>query len=281
MRRLIILALLLSLFLGGVAVFPTPAPAQPWTLELALPTAGQQHSAAERRAWFAWLTDHGMHAGRCGYDADTGSAVVDVPDARALAELVEAGFVVLRSFDDAPLEPGRTQSQYYDPSEIQALLTQAAANYPSITRLFVVGTSWEGRDIYGLEISDNPGTDEDEPSLLFNSQHHSREVATPHVAMDVVDTLTAGYGVDATITAWVNDYKTVVVPVVNPDGTQHVFDVDSLWRKNRQTYVGSCTGVDLNRNYSYLWGPAGCGSGASCSQETYRGPSASSELESS
>ncbi|MEO2137953.1 MAG: M14 family zinc carboxypeptidase, partial [bacterium] len=42
-----------------------------------------------------------------------------------------------------------------------------------------------------------------------------------------------------------------------------------------------CTGVDLNRNYSYLWGPAGCGSGASCSQETYRGPSASSELESS
>ncbi|NQY91856.1 MAG: hypothetical protein HRT46_09380 [Deltaproteobacteria bacterium] len=281
MRRFIILALLLSLFLGGVAVFPTPAPAQPWTLELALPAGGQQHAAAERRAWFAWLTDHRMHAGRCGYDADTGSAVVEVPDSSALAELVEAGFVVLRSFDDAPLEPGRTQSQYYDPSEIQALLTQAAANYPSITRLFVVGTSWEGRDIYGLEISDNPGTDEDEPSLLFNSQHHSREVATPHVAMDVVDTLTAGYGVDATITAWVNDYKTVVVPVVNPDGTQHVFDVDSLWRKNRQTYGGSCTGVDLNRNYSYLWGPAGCGSGVSCSQETYRGPSASSELESS
>jgi len=285
MRRLKILALLLVLFLGGVAVFPTPASAQPWTLELALPAAGQQHSAAERRAWFAWLTDHRMHAGRCGYDADTGSTVVDVPDARGLAELVEAGFVVLRSFDDAPLEPGRTQSQYYDPSEIQALLTQAAANYPSITRLFVVGTSWEGRDIYGLEISDNPGTDEDEPSLLFNSQHHAREVATPHVAMDVVEILTAGYGVDATITAWVDDYKTVVVPVVNPDGTQHVFDVDSLWRKNRQTYGGSCTGVDLgvdlNRNYSYLWGPAGCGSGASCSQETYRGPSASSELESS
>ena len=281
MRRLKILALLLVPFLGGVAVFPTPAPAQPWTLELALPAAGQQHSAAERRAWFGWLTDHGMHAGRCGYDADTGSAVVDVPDARALAELVEAGFVVLRSFDDAPLEPGRTQSQYYDPGEIQTLLTQAAGNYPSITRLFVVGTSWEGRDIYGLEISDNPGTDEDEPSVLFNSQHHAREVATPHVAMDVVDTLTAGYGVDAQVTAWVNDYKTVVVPVVNPDGTQHVFDVDSLWRKNRQTYGGSCTGVDLNRNYSYLWGPAGCGSGASCSQETYRGPSASSELESS
>ena len=281
MRRLIILALLLFLFQGGVAVFPTPAPAQPWTLELALPAAGQQHSAAERRAWFAWLTEHGMHAGRCGYDADAGSAVVDVPDARALAELVEAGFVVLRSFDDAPLEPGRTQSQYYDPGEIQTLLTQAAGNYPSITRLFVVGTSWEGRDIYGLEISDNPGTDEDEPSVLFNSQHHAREVATPHVAMDVVDTLTAGYGVDAQVTAWVNDYKTVVVPVVNPDGTQHVFDVDSLWRKNRQTYGGSCTGVDLNRNYSYLWGPAGCGSGASCSQETYRGPSASSELESS
>ncbi len=57
---------------------------------------------------------------------------------------------------------------------------------------------------------------------------------------------------DSTLTAWVEDYKTVVVPVLNPDGTQHVFDVDSLWPKNRPTLGGWCTGVDLYRNYYYL-----------------------------
>ena len=117
---------------------------------------------------------------------------------------------------------------------------------------------------------------EDEPSIQFNAQHHAREVATSHVVMDIVEQLTDGYGIDSVITGWVDNYKTVVVPMVNPDGVQYVFDVTSSWRKNRQLHA--CIGVDQNRNYPYLWGP-GCGSSGTCTNDIYRGPSSTSELE--
>jgi hypothetical protein len=142
--------------------------------------------------------------------------------------------------------------------------------------LFTIGTTTQGRSIYAIEISNQPSADEDEPAIQFNAQHHAREVATSHVVMDIVESLTNGYGVDSDITDWVNSYTTVCVPMVNPDGVQHVFNGTSSWRRNRKVYP-TCTGVDLNRNYPYLWGP-GCGSSSSCN-DIYRGPSAASELE--
>src|SRR5690606_15325000 len=51
-----------------------------------------------------------------------------------------------------------------------------------------------------------------------------------------------------------------------------------MWRKNRRNN-GSSFGVDLNRNYGYLWGYDNWGSSGNPSSETYRGPSAFSEPE--
>lgn len=50
----------------------------------------------------------------------------------------------------------------------------------------------------------------------------------------------------------------VFVPVVNPDGYVYSFTEDRLWRKNRRVVNYTCTGIDLNRNYGYVWeeGPA-------------------------
>lgn len=53
-----------------------------------------------------------------------------------------------------------------------------------------------------------------------------------------------------------------------------------MWRKNRRLNEGStCRGVDLNRNFDVNFGGVGT-SGSPCG-ETYRGPSALSEKESS
>ncbi|MBI4717883.1 MAG: hypothetical protein HY763_08780 [Planctomycetes bacterium] len=228
-------------------------------------------------AWRDWLIQQGIAVDRCGHLPTQGSFVVDVTLDQQRQALLAAGFRILRQFDPAPLEGGlRTQSQYYDPGEIAALLAQIAADHSDIAQVFGIGTTPEGRTIYAIEISDQPGVAEDEPAIQFNGQHHAREVATSHVVMDVVTTLTNGYGADAEITDWVNRYKTVCVPMVNPDGVQHVFNVNSMWRRNRKVYP-SCTGVDLNRNYPYLWGP-GCGSSGTCN-DLYRGPTAASELE--
>ena len=250
------------------------------TLELALPasaTRGTTLDALQQAR--ARLAELGIDTQRCGTDLAHGTLVVDLVDDAEKKAVLAAGFQVVRSFDAKPLAQSRTQSQYLDPANVDSALAQIHSDHPSITRRFVVGTTFEGREIHGIEISNQPGVDEDEPALLWNGQHHSREVATSHVAMDVVERLTDGYGSDATLTRWVNDYKTVVVPMVNPDGTQYVFSFNSNWRKNRRAYEGSCVGVDLNRNYPYRWGPAGCTTPSSCASFTYPGPSASSEAE--
>ena len=250
------------------------------SLELAIPGASSpQRDIANLRHWLEVLGTLGVDVDRCGLDSKRGSLVVDLRDEKQLAELTQRGFTVIREFQNPPLHRRRTQSEYLSPSEIQAALQQIHAAHPGITRLFTVGTTFEGRSIHGIEISDQPGVAENEPALLFNGQHHAREVVTSHVALDVAETLTDGYGTDATLTGWVMDFKTVVVPMVNPDGTQHVFDVDALWRKNRQSYPGGCMGVDLNRNYPYRWGSEGCGFMGSCATSSYPGPSAASELE--
>ncbi len=227
-------------------------------------------------AWRDWLLSHGMVMDRCGQDLRSGRLNVEIYDASQRGLLLNAGFRILSDARADETGGVATQSQYFDPTEIATMLGQVVAAHPTIARAFTIGTTTQGRSIWAIEISNQPNAVEDEPAIQFNGQHHAREVATSHIAMDVVTTLTNGYGIDPQITAWVDNYTTVVVPMVNPDGIQFVFNGNSSWRKNRMTY--SCIGVDLNRNYPYLWGP-GCGSSSTCSSDTYRGPSAASELE--
>jgi hypothetical protein len=131
-------------------------------------------------------------------------------------------------------------------------LTQIVANYPDIARLDTIGVSWEGREILALKISDNVNIDEDEPELLFDGLHHSREWPALEIPLFFADTLTRGYGNDLNITQAVNSNEIWIVPCMNPDG--YVFSHDSgqtMWRKNRRYFPEHGTyGVDPNRNYN-------------------------------
>lgn len=69
-----------------------------------------------------------------------------------------------------------------------------------------------------------------------------------------------------------------ILPVVNPDGYEYTFVTDRLWRKNRRRNgYGSCSGVDLNRNFGYRWG--GKGTSKDICHETYSGSAPFSEPE--
>lgn len=152
-----------------------------------------------------------------------------------------------------------------DYNGIVAEMTTAANTHPSICQLVnlsaVYGiTTHNGNSTFALRISDNVGTDEDEPKFLMVSAHHGNEYGTPIVALDAIARLTSGYGSDPTITALVDEYEIWIAPVWNPDGYPNS-------RQNSRP-GGS---VDLNRNYPFLW-DSPCNTGV-------RGPSAGSEPE--
>ncbi|MEU5562796.1 M14 family zinc carboxypeptidase [Micromonospora musae] len=172
-------------------------------------------------------------------------------------------------------------SNYHDYAELTAVVNQVVASHPTIARKLSIGSSYEGRDLMAVKISDNVATDESEPELLFNAQQHAREHLTVEMAIYLLNLFTDGYGSDSRITNLVNGREIWIVPTVNPDGSEYDIATGSYrsWRKNRQPNSGSSAiGTDLNRNWSYQWGCCG-GSSGSTSSETYRGPSAFSAPE--
>ncbi|MFQ5411098.1 MAG: M14 family zinc carboxypeptidase [Phycisphaerae bacterium] len=287
-RWIIVSALILSGGQTGRGEGPS-AGFEPYLLEIRPPADARNGPGDVRvmRQWRDWLLRAGFSVDRCGVDVAGRRIALDIEAPDQVQQLEAAGFSILNRRDPVPLggpARGGPQAAYFDPLEIETMLAQVAVDHPTLTNVFTIGTTFQGRDIWAIEISDQPGIDEDEPAIQFNGQHHARELATSHVVMDIVNFLTDSYGSDMDVTAWVNQYKTVCVPMVNPDGVQYVFDVNNLWRKNRRGNSGCITGcggtgVDLNRNYPYLWGP-GCGSSGCCVSEIFRGSSALSEQDS-
>jgi hypothetical protein len=170
-------------------------------------------------------------------------------------------------------------SLFHNYAETNAELLQIATDHSAIAQRFSIGTSYEGRTIYGVKISDNVAVDEDEPEILFNANQHAREHLTTEQAFYLANLLTNSYGSDARITNLVNGREFWIIPMVNPDGVEYDVATGSYrsWRKNRQPNSTS-TGTDLNRNWGYQWGCCG-GSSSSGSSETYRGTAAFSAPE--
>ncbi|WBB56092.1 M14 family zinc carboxypeptidase [Verrucosispora sp. WMMD573] len=172
-------------------------------------------------------------------------------------------------------------SNYHDYPEMIAAVNKVVADHPTIARKISIGSSYEGRDLVAVKISDNVATDENEPEILFNAQQHAREHLTVEMAIYLLNLFTDNYGSDSRITSLVNGREIWVVPSVNPDGSEYDIATGSYrsWRKNRQPNSGSSyVGTDLNRNWSYNFGCCG-GSSGSTSSDTYRGPSAFSAPE--
>jgi carboxypeptidase T len=168
--------------------------------------------------------------------------------------------------------PG-ADSAYHNYAEMSAEIDRIVADHPTIARKQVIGTSYEGRQMVALKISDNVATDENEPEVLYDAHQHAREHLTVEMALYLANLFTGSYGSDSRITKVVDSREIWIVPDMNPDGGEYDVATGSYrsWRKNRQPNSGStAVGTDLNRNWGYQWGCCG-GSSGTRSSETYRG----------
>ena len=70
------------------------------------------------------------------------------------------------------------------------------ADHPAIVSLFSIGMSYEGRAVWAVKISDNVGTDENEPEVLFTGHQHAREHLTVEMTLYILHLLADNYGID-------------------------------------------------------------------------------------
>ncbi len=166
-------------------------------------------------------------------------------------------------------------AKYKTPEQVAQILAGYAKNYPDLAALAPVGKSLEGRDIVALKITQHAhDKSAGKPTVLFNGMHHAREVMSSEVPLDIASYLLENYGKDPKVTHWVDANEIYVLPMLNVDGNNKVWNEDSYWRKNARGGYG----VDINRNYPYAWNTCNGSSGSQDAQD-FRGPSAASEPE--
>lgn len=217
------------------------------------------------------------------------------PDGRVDIAVTESQLAWLRGRDapiavlerarfEAPSALDENLGLYHTYDEMTAVIDSLATEHPTLTRIDTLGYSWEGRQIRAIKISDNADSDEEEAEVLIVGCHHAREIMSVDVPLRFAMYLLANYAISPQVTQLVDEREIWIVPMLNPDG--HVFvqnnhggDWWTWWRKNRRDNGDGTFGVDLNRNYSYMWGYDDEGSSPSTSSPLYRGPAPFSEPE--
>jgi hypothetical protein len=214
----------------------------------------------------------------------------------------------------SPLPSGRDDYRQYE--DIQAELKKLAAEHPDRVRPIVIGKSYQGRELSGLEIgNDVKKLDDGRPAFFLMGVHHAREWPAAEIAMEWANLLATANDPDTTKV--LKNVKSTIVPLINPDGyiesRTSPSAADTIYnsptgspigdgtietgeavggfggtgayrRKNCDNEDGnpatpceSAHGVDNNRNYGNLWG--GPGASADISSQSYHGQSPRSEPE--
>lgn len=110
-------------------------------------------------------------------------------------------------------------SKYHRYDELVDHLNQLAVAYPDLSRLYSIGKSYEGRDIWCMEITNHATGDHgDKPGYYIDANIHAGEVTGTACALYTIWYLLSRYGGDEEVTGLVDSQSFYVVPRVSPDG---------------------------------------------------------------
>jgi len=134
----------------------------------------------------------------------------------------------------------------YYPTYIQytEMMQAFADSFPNICKLHHLGTLSSGREILIVQISNNLGIKENEPSFLYTSSMHGNELAGYILSLRLIDHILNGYGNILQLTELVDNIDIWINPLANPDGAYYGGNQD-VWSATRS----NANSIDLNRNY--------------------------------
>jgi len=193
--------------------------------------------------------------------------------------------MMLLTFGSAPADAATGNHEptgfayFHTYAENEALIDSLVAAHPNIAKKFSIGKSYEGREIWGIELTNNVnGSLGSKPEVFINGLIHARERAANELALYMMQVLANNFGrsgkLGKNVTKILNTTVVWIVPMVNPDGAEYDFSgtTPKLWRKNRQPIPNSKQiGIDLNRQFGYTWNCCGGKTSKKPSSEYYEG----------
>ncbi|KAJ7513664.1 hypothetical protein O6H91_23G009500 [Diphasiastrum complanatum] len=125
---------------------------------------------------------------------------------------------------------------YLTNAELEAVIKNISKTCANITRLYSIGQSVRGVPLWVLEIADNPGAVEPEPSFKYVGNMHGDEPLGRGLLLYLAEWLCSNYLKDSLATDIVQKVHLHLLPSMNPDG---------FAEKKRE----NANGVDLNRDF--------------------------------
>lgn len=189
---------------------------------------------------------------------------------------------------------------YMTADEVESTLVNLQTLHPDLVTLIELPQrTWENRVSRAVRV--RAGTKTDRVGVLFTGSMHAREWGGSDICITFLVNLINSYRANAGFSYGAKSFTSTqvrtilengdlyVFPDVNPDGKNYSQTSNPgsgqpqgvWWRKNRNpnTAVGSSTpGVDLNRNFDFLWN-SGIGTSTNPGSNIYRGSAAFSEPE--
>jgi carboxypeptidase D len=142
--------------------------------------------------------------------------------------------------------------EHHNYQAMTKILKAIHKQWPHITNLYTIGKSIENRELWVLEISDNPGRHEKgEPEFKYVANMHGNEVLGRELLLHLAYYLCSQYNSNHDVKNLVDSTRIHILPSMNPDGWEIAI-------------AGTCTGVvgrtnkngcDLNRNFPDLLNP--------------------------
>jgi hypothetical protein len=136
-------------------------------------------------------------------------------------------------------------NRFYDTAGLGAILARLHAAFPNLTKLYSVGKSVEGRELWCLELtSEKGGNSERKPAMYIDGNIHGNEVQGGEAVAYTAWYLCHQYGRLEKVTELLDRCVFYLIPTINPDGRDR-------WFHRAQTASSSRSGaspVDSDRD---------------------------------
>ena len=163
----------------------------------------------------------------------------------ALFCLIEGKSLTMPVSGERRQDDGEMKHHNYE--EMTAFLKEWQQKCSKISKLYTIGKSVEGRELWVYEISDNPGVHEaGEPEFKYIANMHGNEVVGKEMMLQLIQTFCTEYEHNQRLKYLVDNTRIHLMPSMNPDGYElSIKEGKGDWLIGRN----NANGVDLNRNF--------------------------------